>query len=123
MKKFFEPAMAYIAAIILLQTLYFKFMGAEESVFIFTMVGAEPWGRYATGVAELITGLMLFVPKTRLYGAFMGLGVISGAIATHLFILGITIEEIGDSGELFLLACIVFACCSGIVVRKKFLST
>jgi len=69
-----------IAAIILLQTLFFKFTGAKESVYIFTTLGMEPWGRIGSGAAELIASILLLLPQTVVFGAIMSLGVISGAI-------------------------------------------
>lgn len=97
-----------IAAIILLQTLYFKFTGAEESIYIFTTVGMEPWGRIGSGIAELIASILILMPRTAWLGALMSLGVISGAIFFHLTILGIEVQ--GDGGYLFILALIVFVC-------------
>lgn len=99
-----------IAAVIMLQTLFFKFSASEESVYIFSAVGIEPWGRIGTGVAELIAGILLLVPRTTLLGAIMGMGIMSGAIVTHLFILGIEVK--GDGGQLFAYAIIVFLCCA-----------
>jgi hypothetical protein len=97
-----------VASLILLQTLYFKFSGAPESVYIFTKVGIEPWGRIGSGVAELIAaGLLLFSPWPWL-GAGLALGVMAGAIMSHLTILGIEVQ--GDGGLLFGLALAVSAC-------------
>jgi len=95
------------AAVILLQTLYFKFTGAEESVYIFTKVGLEPWGRYASGVAELFAAVLLFFPRTVWLGAIISAGVMVGAIGSHLTKLGIVVKD--DGGLLFALAIIVFA--------------
>jgi putative oxidoreductase len=108
-----------VTAIILLQTLYFKFTGAPESVYIFTTVGIEPWGRYASGFAELIAAILLLFPKTIGIGALLSLGVISGAIMSHLTLLGIEVK--GDGGTLFYLACIVFVCSAYLtfVYRKQ----
>lgn len=97
------------AAIILLQTLYFKFTGAEESIYIFKTLGMEPWGRIGSGIAELLFSILLLIPKTVWIGAIGGLGVISGAIIAHLTKLGIEVQ--GDGGSLFFLAIITFACC------------
>lgn len=97
-----------VAAIILLQTLFFKFTGAPESVYIFTTVGAEPFGRIGSGIVELIAAVLLFVPSLTWLGAGLAAGVMFGAIASHLTILGI--DVMGDGGLLFALACIVFAC-------------
>jgi uncharacterized membrane protein YphA (DoxX/SURF4 family) len=95
-------------AVILLQTLFFKFTGAKESVFIFTTLGAEPWGRIGSGVVELIASVLILVPRTAVFGAILALGTISGAIFAHLTKLGIRIPAVDDHGELFALAVLVF---------------
>lgn len=97
-----------VAAVILLQTLYFKFTGAPESVYIFTKVGLEPWGRYASGVAELFAALLLLFPRTTAVGALLAAGVMVGAIGSHLTKLGLVVQD--DGGLLFALAVIVFGC-------------
>ena len=94
-----------VVAVILLQTLFFKFTGAEESIYIFTMVGAEPWGRYGSGVMELIAAVLLLIPATIAIGALLAVGVGVGAVFSHLTILGIDVK--GDGGLLFALACVV----------------
>jgi putative oxidoreductase len=94
-----------VVAVILLQTLFFKFTGAEESIYIFTMVGAEPWGRYGSGVIELIAAVLLLMPGTIAIGALLALGVGVGAVFSHLTLLGIDVK--GDGGLLFGLACVV----------------
>lgn len=96
-------------AVIFLQTLFFKFTGAPESIYIFETMGIEPWGRYASGVAELIAAVLLLIPKTTKWGALLGLGVIVGAIFSHLTKLGIEVQ--GDGGLLFGLAVAVFIGC------------
>lgn len=96
-----------LVAGILLQTLFFKFTGAPESVFIFQTLGIEPWGRIASGVAELVVAILILWPHTTGLGAVGALGIISGAIFSHLFILGIEVQ--GDGGLLFGLALAVFA--------------
>jgi hypothetical protein len=99
-----------IAAVILLQTLFFKFTGAKESVYIFSTLGIEPWGRIGSGITELIAAALLLMPRTVVYGATLSLGVISVAILSHLTKLGITLPQVGDRGELFALAITVFVC-------------
>ena len=94
------------AAAILLQTLYFKFTAAEESVYIFRTLGAEPWGRIGSGVVELVTAALLLVPSTAPVGGLLAMGVMSGAIVSHLTVLGVAI--LGDGGLLFALAVIVW---------------
>ncbi len=96
------------AAIILLQTLYFKFTAQPESVYIFTTVGMEPWGRIGSGIGELIASILLLVPRTAWLGAVMAVGIMAGAIFFHLTKLGIAVQ--GDGGLLFYLALLVTAC-------------
>ena len=96
------------AAVILLQTLYFKFTSHPESVELFTKLGVEPWGRIGTGIIELITGILLLIPSTAFIGAVLGIGLMSGAILSHIAVIGI--ESKGDGGQLFILAIIVFIC-------------
>lgn len=95
-----------VVAAILAQTLYFKFTGAPESVYIFQTLGIEPWGRIGSGIAELVAAVLLLLPRTAVWGAVLSLGVISGAILSHLTMLGIEIQ--GDGGLLFGLAVVVF---------------
>ncbi len=94
-------------AAILAQTLFFKFTAAPESVYIFSTLGLEPWGRIGSGVAELVAAVLLVVPATAAVGALVALGVIAGALGAHLSRLGIEVQ--GDGGLLFALACLVFA--------------
>ena len=108
-----------IAAIIMVQTLYFKFKGEPESIYIFTTIGMEPWGRIGVGVMELIASLLILVPATAWLGAGLALGLMAGAIGMHLTLLGIEVQ--GDGGYLFFLAVSV-AICSVFVLwhdRKK----
>jgi len=93
-------------AAILLQTLFFKFTAAPESVYIFQTLGLEPWGRIGSGVAELVASVLLLIPATAAGGAVISLGVITGAIGAHLTQLGIEVQ--GDGGLLFGLALAVF---------------
>lgn len=104
-----------IAAVILLQTLFFKFTGAKESVYIFSTLGLEPWGRWATGFVELVASILLIVPATAVLGALLSTAVISGAIFGHLTKLGVTLPAVNDNGELFALALIVLVCSLGVV--------
>jgi hypothetical protein len=106
-----------VAAAILLQTLFFKFTGAEESRYIFETLGAEPAGRLGTGVAELIAVVLLLIPRTAVCGAALALSIISGAIMSHLTILGIEVK--GDGGLLFGLAIVVFACSAAVLAIRR----
>lgn len=98
-----------LAAVIMLQTLFFKFTAAEESVYIFSRLGMEPWGRIGTGVGELIASILILIPATTAFGALLGLGLISGAIFFHLTKLGIVVKD--DGGQLFIYALLVFVSC------------
>jgi hypothetical protein len=89
-------------AVILLQTLFFKFTGAEESKFIFSSLGVEPFGRYGVGTFELLASILLFVRGFSWLGALLALGLMMGALGAHLFVLGIAVK--GDGGLLFYLA-------------------
>ena len=106
-----------IAVVILLQTLYFKFTGAEESVYIFTKLGIEPFGRIGSGIVELIASILILIPRTTLLGALLGAGTMLGAILSHLFVLGIDVKN--DGGELFTLAIITLLCCTILVIQHR----
>jgi len=106
-----------VVAAILFQTLFFKFTGAEESVYIFTKVGAEPFGRYASGLAELIAVVLLLTPRTITLGAALSVGVITGAIGAHLTKLGIVVQN--DGGLLFALALVVLFGSLGILAIRR----
>ena len=105
------------AVIILLQTLFFIFSGAEESIFIFQTLGIEPFGRISSGVVELIASILILIPRTTLLGALLALGTMVGAIISHLFILGIEVQN--DDGLLFVLASITFACSVYLILINK----
>jgi len=98
-------ALQLAAAGILLQTLFFKFTASEESVYIFTTLGVEPWGRIATGILELIASVLLLVPVAAPIGAVLAMSLMAGAILSHLAFLGIEVK--GDGGLLFGLAVFV----------------
>lgn len=109
--------MQVVVAIILFQTLFFKFTGAEESKHIFRTLGLEPWGRIGSGVVELIAVVLILIPKTAVFGAILSLGVITGAIMSHLTKLGIVVQN--DGGLLFALAVIVFVASFIVVVIRR----
>jgi uncharacterized membrane protein YphA (DoxX/SURF4 family) len=117
MRKIIEWILSFIAAVILLQTLFYKFSASEESVYIFTTIGLEPWGRIVIGVLEGIAGLLLIVPKSRLFGAILSIGLMSGALFFHFTSLGI--EVMGDGGQIFLYSCLVLICSLIIVFFRK----
>jgi len=105
-----------VVAGILFQTLFFKFTAAEESVYIFSTLGIEPWGRITSGVAELVAVALLLYPPTVVYGAVLSLGVISGALVSHAK-LGIVVKD--DGGLLFLLAVLVFFSSLAVVCLRR----
>jgi len=94
-----------IAALIMLQTLYFKFTGADESVYIFSELGMEPWGRIGTGILELIASILILYPRTTFFGSVLAIALMCGAIVAHLTKLGITVKN--DGGQLFIYALLV----------------
>lgn len=105
-----------VSAIILMQTLYFKFTAAEESVFIFSTVGMEPWGRIAIGILELIASILLIIPATVWAGSLLAFGLMVGALGMHLTILGI--EVMNDGGQLFIYAFVVAVCAAFSFVKS-----
>jgi putative oxidoreductase len=111
-----------VVAIILFQTLFFKFTGAEESKYIFSRLGMEPWGRIGSGVVELIACILLLHPRTVTIGGILAMGVISGAIMSHLTRLGIVVinsDGTRDGGLLFALAMVVFIGSAVIVLLRR----
>src|SRR6185503_3706454 len=108
-QKIISIVLRLIAAVIMLQTLYFKFTAQPESVYIFSKVGIEPWGRVASGIAELVASVLLLLPTTIALGALVGAGIMLGALAAHVFILGIEVQ--GDGGQLFIYAFVVLIAC------------
>lgn len=102
-----------LAALIMLQTLFFKFTAAPESVYIFTRLGVEPWGRIGSGVLELLASVLILIPSTCAWGAALAAGLMAGAIGSHLTVLGISVQ--GDGGQLFAYACIVLICALGLL--------
>ena len=117
LKTAFIWILRILSAAILLQTLYFKFTGHPESVALFSKLGVEPWGRVGTGIIELIAGILLLLPATFLIGALLGVGLMAGAILSHIMVIGI--ESSGDGGQLFLLAIIVLCSCVLILILKR----
>ena len=105
-----------IPTIIMLQTLNFKFLGADESVYIFSTIGIEPWGRYLSGSVELVASILL-LSRWNLFGALLGAGTMTGAIFFHLTKLGIVVQD--DGGLLFILAMVTFLCCVALIFLNK----
>lgn len=106
-----------LIAVIYLQTLYFKFTAHPDSVYIFSKLGVEPYGRIGLGIIELITAALILTPATKLIGLIVSLGIITGAIFSHLLVIGTNVK--GDSGTLFLLAIIVFVSTIILLIMNK----
>jgi putative oxidoreductase len=106
-----------IVAVILFQTLFFKFTGAEESKYIFSTLGLEPWGRIGSGIVELIAVILLLIPSTVTIGAILAMCTIAGAIFSHLTKLGIVVKD--DGGLLFGLAVAVFVLSAVILFLRR----
>ena len=106
MKKHLPLVLRVAVAIILIQTLRFKFAAHPDSVYIFETVGLEPVGRIGIGVVELMAGILLLIPKAVWAGAILTLGVIGGALFMHLTQLGIEVQN--DGGVLFITAVVTF---------------
>ena len=105
-----------VAATIMLQTLYFKFSADPASVYIFTTIGMEPWGRIGIGVGELIASILILTYRFEWAGAFMAVGLMAGAIFFHIAFLGISVHD--DGGKLFMMAVTVLVT-SGILLLKN----
>jgi uncharacterized membrane protein YphA (DoxX/SURF4 family) len=105
-----------VPAIILLQTLYFKFTAQPESVQLFTRIGMEPYGRIGTGVLELIAAILILIPRYTGYGAILGLVMMTGALYFHLTKIGIFF---GGDALLFIYAVITFVCCALLIFIYK----
>ena len=117
-----EMLLRIVTAVILLQTLYFKFSGHPDAIHIFTSIGMEPWGRYGIGVIELIAGIMFFLPNLWRFAAFITVGLMLGAISFHLFTpLGIVVAYGGhsDGGQLFAMAVVTLIFSSILMYRAN----
>jgi hypothetical protein len=115
--KILTRILQIIAAGILLQTLFFKFTAAPESVYIFKTLEAEPYGRLGSGIIELIASVLILIPRTTLLGALIGSATMTGALLSHFFILGTEVQN--DGGTLFLLGIITFICCLLLIYMNK----
>lgn len=110
-------ALRLVAAGILLQTLYFKFSGAPESIYIFSSLNVEPWGRWFAGFSELVASILLLIPATQVFGALMAIAIMAGAILSHLTVLGIIVQD--DGGMLFTLACTVLIISGAVIYNQR----
>ncbi len=106
-----------VVAVILGQSLFFKFTGAPEAVQLFTALGAEPWGRIGLGLVELATVILLLTPRGAATGALLAIELMVGAIGSHLFVLGVDLQ--GDGGTLFAMAWVVLAAASAVAWVRR----
>ena len=106
MRKYILITFRVVIALILIQTLRFKFTAHPDSVYIFSKVGLEPYGRIGIGIVELIAAILILIRRTIWLGALVTLAVISGALILHFTTLGIEINN--DGGTLFYMALLVF---------------
>jgi putative oxidoreductase len=113
----FSWSLQIISALIMAETLFFKFTAAPESVYIFSTLGMEPYGRIGTGIVELIASILLLIPSLVWLGAGLGVGLMSGAIMSHLTQLGIVV--LNDGGRLFIYAMIVFISCFILLILNR----
>lgn len=115
--KYFSWVLRLLAALILSQSLIYKFGGHPDSIMLFTQLEVEPFGRFALGILELLVVILLLFPKTTLLGAVAGFFIMTGALGAHIFKIGIIFNE--DGGKLFGLALVCFLGCLGQVIIFK----
>lgn len=116
-KSIVNTLLKIIPAVILLQTLFFKFSAAPESVYIFEQLNMEPWGRIGLGIIELFVAILILVPKTTWLGALVGVGIMLGALFSHLTKLGVVVKN--DGGTLFILALVTLLCCVVLAWQRR----
>ena len=106
-KKYVIFILQLIIAISHLQTLRFKFTAHHDSVYIFSQLNLEPYGRIGIGIFELIIAILILIPKTKIIAGMLSIAVITGAIVSHLGPLGVEVQN--DNGILFYFALFVLA--------------
>lgn len=118
-------ALSLFIAFVFVQSLFFKFTGADESLYIFQTIEDwsgltffEPGMRWVVGLSELVASILLFVPGVQVAGAVMAIGIMTGAIFFHLFT-PLGIEVFGDGGALFFLACGVWLSALVLIVLRR----
>lgn len=118
MKKNIVWIAQLIPALFMLQTIiWYKFPGHKDSIYIFTQIGMEPYGRIGSGVVELIASVLLFTSRYSWIGALLGLGTMTGALFFHLTTLGIVVKN--DNGFLFTMAAVLWICCLTVLILRK----
>lgn len=117
MNKTASLLLRIVIALILVQTLRYKFTAHPDSVYIFTKIGLEPFGRIGIGVLELIAAILIIIPKTIWAGALLSTGLMAGAVFSHLTDLGIEVNN--DHGKLFYIAVGLFLLSSIILINQR----
>jgi putative oxidoreductase len=67
---------------------FFKLSGDPRMVGLFDAIGLGQWFRYVTGSLEVLGALLLLIPRLSGLGALLLMGVMLGAVPTHLFVVG-----------------------------------
>ena len=116
-RKIIIRLLRILAAVILFQILFFKFTANKETVYIFSTLGIEPFGRISSAIIELVAVYLLLVARTPLFGTLIALSILTVAILTHLFVLGIEVN--GDEGHLFYLALLTFTSCIVLILFER----
>ena len=118
------PAALFIAGILLWYE-QFKLTGNEGSVWLFTVLtdwlgvhGYEKVMRWGVGLMEVAASLLVLIPRLRLYGALLALGIMSGAIFFHL-VSPLGIDPYHDGGMLFKEACGVWLAAAFILFVQR----
>ena len=75
--------------------------------------------RLGVAILEIIASVLVLIPRTRVLGAFLALGTMSGAIFFHLTRLGVALTPVGDNGELFALAVLVTLFAAAILLMHR----
>ncbi|MDQ2179432.1 DoxX family membrane protein [Marinifilum sp. D714] len=118
-----EILLRIVTAIILIQTLHFKFSGHPQAIHIFSTIGMEPWGRYGVGAIELIAGILFFLPSYWKFASLITAGLMIGAVGFHLFTpLGVevVVDGISDDGQLFTMAVVALVLSAILIYRANF---
>ena len=67
---------------------FLKLSGSAQLVGLFEAIGLGQWLRYLTGTLEVVGAILLLIPRTSGLGALLLVGVMAGAVMTHVFIVG-----------------------------------
>lgn len=118
------PAALYIAGVLLWYEQY-KLTGNPGSVWLFTVItdwlfldGHEKPFRLFVATMEIAASVLVVLPWTRLYGAALALGVMSGAIFFHV-VSPLGVDPYKDGGALFKEAISVWLCAVFILLSYR----